>query len=215
MIAAEERTGTLVMEAQHTHYHPICIRARELIADGAIGRVRHISGTFTADVPYAPDEIRWNGAVGGGALWDLGVYPAYWLRSFMSEEPVVEAARHQLADSGADIQSWAALRFPAGATGEITADMANPATAAWVKVEGARGEMLVMNPLSNSHPRSITVTTAAGSVKEMVGGRISFALQLEAFRDAVLSGGTVPTRGADSLATIRLLAAIRAKAEES
>jgi predicted dehydrogenase len=208
MLAAEARTGQLIMEAQHSHYHPINSRARAAIAAGEIGRVRHIRGCFTTVIPYDPTEIRWIGAVGGGALWDLGVYPAYWLRSMMGEEPTVTSAMHQVFESGADTLSYAALTFPSGATGEISCDFIRH-TEAWVKVEGSAGSMVVNNPLSASFPQSLTITRGDESATETFTRRPSYAFQLEAFRDAVLHGAPVPTRGADSLATIRLLSAIR------
>jgi predicted dehydrogenase len=208
MLAAEARTGTLIMEAQHTQYHPINVRARAVLAAQDIGTVRHIHGCFTTAIPYDPNEMRWDGAVGGGALWDLGVYPAYWLRSFMGAEPGVTAARHQLCDTGADTLTSARLAFPSGATGEISCDMIS-ATEAWVKVEGSTGEMIVHNPLSSAMPQSLTLIRDGVTTTERFTRRASFAFQLEAFREAVVHGAPVPTRGLDSLATICLLSATR------
>jgi predicted dehydrogenase len=211
MLAAEARTGQLIMEAQHTHYHPINIRARAAIATGEIGTVRHIHGCFTTDIPYDPAEIRWIGDVGGGALWDLGVYPAYWLRSIMGQEPAILSAFHALFEGGADTLSYAKLAFPSGATGEISCDMISQ-TKAWVKVEGSGGTMFVDNPLSASFPQSLTIAHGDEPVTENFTRRSSYAFQLDAFRDGVLSRKHVPTRGLDSLATLRLLTSIRATA---
>jgi predicted dehydrogenase len=208
MIAAEARAGTLLMEAQHTHYHPIGARMREIVQSGGIGKVRHIAAHFSTEVARTPTELRWQPDVGGGGLWDLGVYPAYWVRSIMVEDPELVAAHQWLADSGADSRTVATLAFPSGATGEIASDMAAP-FAAWVVVEGSDGTMRVENPLLAALGQSITITTGDSETTETFTNRASFAFQLEAFRDAILTGGSVPTRGEDSLAIIRLLARIR------
>jgi predicted dehydrogenase len=208
MIAAEMRTGCLIMEAQHTHYHPINIRARAAIAGGEIGTVRHIRGCFTTDIPHSPTELRWDYAVGGGALWDLGVYPAYWLRSMTSEEPIVVSAQHRLFEGGADTLTYAKLAFPSGATGELSCDMISD-TQAWVNVEGSAGTLDIFNPLSAARPQKITITRGSEVVTETFSTRPSYSYQLEAFRDAIVLNAPCPTHGADSLATIRLLCAIR------
>jgi predicted dehydrogenase len=211
MIAAETRAGVLLMEAQHTYYHPINIRAREALSQGEIGDVRHVIGIFNTDIPFDPNEIRWIGNVGGGALWDLGVYPAHWLRSLTGEEPLVVDAHHQLSESGADVLSYAKLLFPSGITGELSSDMIS-ATKASVRVEGSEGVMEINNPLSASMPQSLCFTRNGIITTEMFTQRASFAFQLEAFRDGVLNGAAIATRGPDSLATIRLLSAIRSAA---
>ncbi len=213
MVAAETKAGVLLMEAQHTYYHPINIRARDAIKKGEIGNVRHIVGIFSTDIPFDPNEIRWIGSVGGGALWDLGVYPAHWLRSLIGEEPLVVEAKHQLSDSGADALTNAKLLFPSGITGELRCDMIS-ATTALVRVEGSKGVMEISNPLSASMPQTLSFTRDGITMTETFTKRPSFAFQLEAFRDGVLKGIAIATRGTDSLATIRLLSAIRSAATQ-
>lgn len=208
MLTTEARTDKVLMEAQHSHYHPISARMREVVRSGLIGSVQHISACFNAEVKRTPTEIRWHPEIGGGALWDLGVYPIYWLRAIMGEEPSVLSAEQLLADSGADISTTASLLFPSGARGIIETTMAG-ALSVWVLAEGDKGTIRVENPLSAAFPQSITITVNGAETVETFTRRPSYAFQLEAFRDAVLHGAPVPTRGGDSLATIRLLAAIR------
>jgi predicted dehydrogenase len=208
MLAAEARTGKFLMEAQHSHYHPIGARMREVVQSGSIGSVRHISACFSLEVKQTLTEIRWLPDVCGGALWDLGVYPVYWLRSIMGEEPRVLSAKQRLADSGADISTSASLIFASGARGTIETSMSS-ALSVWVLVEGSAGTMRVDNPLSAAFPQSLMLSINGIETVETFSRRPSYAFQLEAFRDAVLNDMPVATRGEDSLATIRLLAAIR------
>ena len=203
MLAAEARSGKLLMEAQHTYYHPRHGRIREIVQGGLLGKIRHISSQFDFPIPQSFDEIRWNGAVGGGALWDLGVYPLFWLRAAMGQEPKLVSATHHLHESGADSATEATFTFPSGATGSISCSMERD-FAAWLKVEGELGTLFVKNPLS---PPKQTLTLDIGGLvsEEVFSGRPTYSYQLEAFRDAVLRDAPVHTRGADSLATITLL----------
>jgi predicted dehydrogenase len=212
MLSAEAAAGVLLMEAQHTHYHPINIRARDVMRSGVLGIVHSATARFDAPVPEVPGEIRWDGPVGGGALWDLGVYPAYWLRSLIGAEPEVVSAWHDLVPSGADMRTEAMLRFPGEVTAQLLSDMTAP-IAAEVMIEGSDATLHIANPLLARLPQSLTLTVGGKERVETFPDKASFAYQLEVFRDAVLHGGPVATRGDDSLATICLLSAIRAAAE--
>jgi predicted dehydrogenase len=212
MLAAEARTGQLIMEAQHTYYHPRHARIREIVQGGLLGKVRHIEAQFDVPVPQKPGELRWDGAVGGGALWDLGIYPLYWLRASMGGEPQLVSARHALNDKRADIWTNAEFAFASGAAGLIRCSMQRDFTA-WLRIEGDHGSLYVDNPLSPK--KQIIVLTSDGIVsEERFTGRPTYSFQLEAFRDAVMHGASVQTRGEDSLATIRLLSEIRSQANE-
>ena len=208
MLAAETRTGRLIMEAQHTYYHPRHARIREIVQSGLLGKVRHISAQFDVPVPRTSGEIRWDGAVGGGALWDLGVYPVFWLRATIGEEPQLVSAAHALNDKGADIWTDAAFTFASGATGSISCSMER-VFAAWLKVEGEGGTLFVNNPLSPPKEQSLTLDIDGRITEERFTTRPTYSFQLEAFRDAVVKGERVHTRGVDSLATIQALQRIR------
>ena len=49
LIAARDASGLLAAEAYMIVHHPQWQRARQMVADGAIGRVIHITGGFSCD----------------------------------------------------------------------------------------------------------------------------------------------------------------------
>jgi predicted dehydrogenase len=208
MLVVEARTGLLLMEAQHSHYHPLSVRMREIVQGGTLGTLAHVAACFDATVSGYPDDIRFIPGVGGGALWDLGVYPAYWIRSATAEEPQLLSAFQKLADTGADLATTARMALPSGATAEISCNMAGD-FAAWFRAEGTRGTLEVRNPLAPQHGAQLKLTIAGKETIEEFTRKSTYAFQLESFRDAVLHRTPVATRGEDSLATIRLLSAIR------
>ncbi len=67
-------TGLVLMDAFHYRYHPVFIRAREIVESGMLGRVRTVEGVFHAPVTD-PEDIRMNYATGGGVTMDIGCYP--------------------------------------------------------------------------------------------------------------------------------------------
>jgi predicted dehydrogenase len=67
-------------------YHPQWIKVKDLIAKGAIGKLRCISGSFTY-FNRDPTNMRNRPELGGGALPDIGVYPVVCSRFVTGEEP--------------------------------------------------------------------------------------------------------------------------------
>ncbi len=87
LIAARDASGRLAAEAFMVVHHPQWPRVREMLAEGAIGRLVHVEGSFTYDNSADPGNIRNRPETGGGALRDIGVYPAITARFATGAEP--------------------------------------------------------------------------------------------------------------------------------
>ncbi|WP_265516168.1 Gfo/Idh/MocA family protein [Nitratireductor luteus] len=86
VIEARDRNKVVIAEAFMVTYHPQWIKARELVAEGAIGRLRHVQGAFTYH-NVDPDNMRNRPELGGGGLPDIGVYPTVGTRFVTGKEP--------------------------------------------------------------------------------------------------------------------------------
>ncbi|MEZ4559091.1 MAG: Gfo/Idh/MocA family oxidoreductase [Caldilineaceae bacterium] len=74
--AAAAQYGVTVFEAFMYLHHPQMRRLQELIAAGALGEVQMVNGWFHFYLPpERSSNIRLNRELGGGSLWDVGVYP--------------------------------------------------------------------------------------------------------------------------------------------
>lgn len=105
LIAARDRNKVVVSEAYMVTYSPVWRKVRALLAEGAIGRLRHVQGAFTyfnrdtANMRNIPE-------LGGGGLPDIGVYPTISTRFVTGKEPVrVQANTDRDPDFGTDIYS--------------------------------------------------------------------------------------------------------------
>jgi len=86
-------------------YSPVWRKVRSLIAEGAIGRLRHVQGAFTY-FNRDPNNMRNIPALGGGGLPDIGVYPTITTRFVTAKEPVrVQASTDRDPEFGTDIYS--------------------------------------------------------------------------------------------------------------
>ncbi len=91
LIAARNKTGVKIGEAFMVRLHPQWLRARELVASGAIGELRSIVSIFSY-FNNDPKNIRNQRDIGGGGLMDIGCYPITMSRFLFGREPVRVAA---------------------------------------------------------------------------------------------------------------------------
>ncbi|RWN25803.1 Gfo/Idh/MocA family oxidoreductase [Mesorhizobium sp.] len=105
LIKLRDAKNVLVCEAFMVVYHPQWIKVRELIANGAIGRLRHVQGAFSY-YNVDPANMRNQLDLGGGALPDIGVYPTVSTRFSTGKEPLrVQATIERDKTFGTDIYS--------------------------------------------------------------------------------------------------------------
>jgi len=105
LIALRDEKKVLVSEAFMVTYHPQWLKLRDLIAEGAIGRLRHVQGAFSY-YNVDPDNMRNQLELGGGALPDIGVYPTVSTRFSTGREPLrVQASIERDSHFGTDIYS--------------------------------------------------------------------------------------------------------------
>ncbi|MBZ9863274.1 Gfo/Idh/MocA family protein [Mesorhizobium sp. CA12] len=105
LIRLRDEKKVLVCEAFMVVYHPQWIKVRDLIASGAIGRLRHVQGAFSY-YNVDPKNMRNQLDLGGGALPDIGVYPTVSTRFSTGKEPLrVQATIERDKTFGTDIYS--------------------------------------------------------------------------------------------------------------
>jgi predicted dehydrogenase len=105
LIAARDRNRVLITEAYMVTYTPVWRKVRSLLAEGAIGTLKHVQGAFTY-FNRDPDNMRNIPELGGGGLPDIGVYPTISTRFVTGKEPVrVQATTERDKQFGTDIYS--------------------------------------------------------------------------------------------------------------
>ncbi|MCM5678658.1 Gfo/Idh/MocA family oxidoreductase [Schlegelella sp. S2-27] len=144
MQQAQSRTGRLVHEAFMYRYHPQIDRVREIVRSGELGELQLMRGSFGFRLDK-PDDSRWDPALGGGALYDVGVYPLSLMRLLAGTRPQVRGAWGRLGPGGADVLAHAVLGF-----GDVVAHLDCGFTLPGLDVHfeaiGSRGRLRLPNP---------------------------------------------------------------------
>lgn len=201
--------GVPVFEAMHSPHHKLFHRILEILHGGQIGTIRHIDAKFTAPIG-TDDPIRWNAALGGGALMDLGVYPLAWLRRIAGEQFAVENASADLRE-GVDASFIADLSFPDGPTARIEASMVSPDIVVRMTVEGDRGTLKVINPLSPQRGHKLTLINGEGERDEVLeGAPSSYQAQLSVIAAALRGDAPYPYPSDDYVRSMTAIEQVRA-----
>ena len=205
VLAATSSSRYVIMEAYHSHYHPVMKRLAEIVASGELGTIRSATAAFAVPLPPG-GNIRYNLALGGGGLLDVGYYPVRALRELFGSEPEVIWAR-ATARNGVDRRLEAGLLFDGGIRATVLSSLwSRRLIDSHLDVVGDGGRMRVISPY---HPQlraaRIRVRGTAGVRSERPLRRSTYDFQLEAFRDAVLGDGSIPTNATAALAQMRAL----------
>jgi predicted dehydrogenase len=204
--AAADASSVVVMEAHHTTHHPQTIRAAQLVRDGVLGDLVSVEASFIVPMPPSTD-IRWNLALAGGSLMDLGCYPVRWLRDVVGVQPRVTGAKAKDRD-GVDASMDARLDF-AGTPGRVRAAMWDrKGLVIGAEVVGTKGRMKVRMPYQPQVAGRIKVDGPDLRLREPANPRASYTFQLEDFRDAIEAGGPNVTDSHAAVETMQTLDAI-------
>jgi len=110
MREAAARHSVIIQEAAMMRFHPQIAKLRELVAAKTIGDVRCIRGVF-AFVLSRQGDIRFDPALGGGSLWDLGSYCVSFMRTVLGQQPLEVHGWQRLGKTGADTSFVGHLQF--------------------------------------------------------------------------------------------------------
>jgi predicted dehydrogenase len=208
MVAAANASQRVLVEAFHYRFHPFFQRVLDLLADDAIGAIRHVEAQFDVRIPYRSSEFRHEPMLGGGALMDLGCYPAHWVRTLLGSEPQVVQAQCTRSAAGVDVATRASLRFPGGATAEITTAMDDTAAeqhCARVVIEGEKGRLILVNPVAPHNGNEIITEVGGTSRSESVVGESTYYHQLHHFLAAADGSEALLTGGEDAINNMQLI----------
>lgn len=118
MIAAAERTGKVLAEAFMYRHHPQTKLVGEWVHGGRLGEIVSMRGHFSFKLTNR-GNVRLVPEWGGGALWDVGVYPISLAQFLAGGPPDWVFGTQQLGESGVDEAFSGVLHYPDGQTAEI------------------------------------------------------------------------------------------------
>jgi predicted dehydrogenase len=211
VFAAAIRADVFAMEAMWMRANPLIRQAQQLVADGVIGQVRGVRSEFGVGLPFDPTHRLYDLGNGGGALLDLGIYPATFAFLFLGRPDEVRTVG-TLAPAGADetvAMQWLYNGHP-GAQLWTSAPIAAPNGAAVLGTEGS------IDVLPEAHrPSGLVVHNRDGEYRiddPIAGQGTGYGPQIEevasCLRAGVNESSLIPH--ADTIAILEILDGARA-----
>jgi predicted dehydrogenase len=132
------------MEAMWMRFAPTVREALSIIREGKLGPLRHFSAQL--GFPYSPDpESRLFRKPGGGALFDLGVYPLSLAQAIFGN-PTQICSSVEFGSTGVDEHFSAILRYKDGSQATIAASLRAQLQNS-ASIHGERGLLQLAEPL--------------------------------------------------------------------
>ncbi len=212
MISLRDETGLVAAEGYMIAHHPQWHRVRHLIADGAIGELRHMDTAFTFNNPDLTN-IRFDASKGGGSLPDIGVYALGCMRLATGQEPTAITHTDLQMVGGVDVAARVGLRF-GDVTGTAYTAM-NSHRSQHATFYGSTGKIHLTQPFTPGASGEATLVLS----QEDFNARVEcwpavnhYVLQVEAFGRAMAGGESFPWSLEDARAMQSMLDAVYAHA---
>ena len=206
---AAAAAGVQVVEAFHHVYHPLMARMLELAGGGEIGDLQYVEARMLMPPPRAED-LRWDAALAGGGLMDVGCYAVRAVRDLAplcGGEPRVVAARggEHPAHPGVDAWLSAELELPSGVQARVESSMTHQDVDFSLRLVGNLGEAYAPQFVKPHLDDRVVVTLATDRRVEHLGTRPTYTYQLEAMAALVRDGAAMRTSAVDSVVTMKLI----------
>ncbi|AKS45497.1 Predicted dehydrogenase [Octadecabacter temperatus] len=212
LIALRDESGLQCSEAFMIAHHPQWTRVREMIAEGAIGELRHVDGFFTYNNPDL-SNVRFDAAKGGGSLPDIGVYTIGSTRLATGREPLEITFADIDYLNGVDICARVSARFEGFSAHWVTAmNVHNSQSMTFYGTLGRIHVTAPFNPGKYGEAR-IELTQSDGAARVERWPEVAqYKTQVEAFCASVRGGAAFAWTLEDARATQAVIDAVYAAA---
>ena len=186
--------------------HPQHARVKQLLDDGAIGRPRLFRATFGFAMRNPEGNVRLVPELGGGALWDLGVYCVDSARFLLGREPrSVTASLWLDPRHGVDTNAVATLDMGDAVLAEISASF-EVTSGQRYELIGEKGRIACEDAFALGSGRAVRITWPGG--EETFPPVDQYRLEADAFAAAVQDGAPLPIPPDAGVGNVRAIRAM-------
>jgi len=212
-----DAAGLVLMEAFMYRHHPQTAVVRDLVANGAIGRLQTVRTVFTFPLEDLTN-VRALPELDGGALMDVGCYCLSGIR-LLAGEPERVSGEQVIGSTGVDMAFHGILRCAGDVVGQFEASFRSPKRQR-LEIVGTEGVLVVEAPWRIDWGGDVTLSRRAGGEEASavetvpVDSASSYRLELDDLADAVAGRKPQLLGRDDALGQARTIEALYRSAEE-
>jgi predicted dehydrogenase len=205
MARAARDSNVKLMVAYRLHFERANLEAIEVARSGRIGEARLFSSTFTMHV--VPGNIRVKSALGGGVLYDIGIYCINAARGLFRDEPI--EVRAMAAGTIGEVEEAlsAVLRFPGERLAAFTCSF-GAADVSEYRMVGTKGDLALEPAYEYAMALQHRLTINGERKERRFAKRDQFAPELLYFSDCVLKNHQPEPGAQEGLADVRVIRAL-------
>jgi predicted dehydrogenase len=208
MIAAAKEKRTRLMIAYRLHFEEANMKAVEIARSGKLGNLRAFNSLFTMQVKEG--DIRLQKDLGGGTLYDIGIYCINAARYIFQAEPLEVFAwstnNGEKRFEEVDEMTSAILRFPDERLASFTSSFGASDVSAY-QIVGSEGDLRVDPAYEFAGDLKHQLTIKGKTRERTFSKRDQFAPELLYFSDCVINGEEPEPSGREGLADVRIIRA--------
>jgi glucose-fructose oxidoreductase len=203
-----------LMIAYRLHFEQLNLKAIDLVRQGRIGSPKFFNSSFAMRV--RPDNIRTKKKLGGGTLYDIGVYCINAARYLFRAEPTevmaisVNGGHPGLREI--DESTGAVLRFDGERVAAFVTSF-NASDVASYRIVGTKGQLHVDPAYEYAEGLSYELTVDGKTTRQRTGKHDQFAPELLYFSDCILRDREPEPSGEEGLQDVRIIQALYESAE--
>lgn len=215
LIETCEATGVELMVAYRMHTEPAIRRARELVSNGFIGKPMEVRGDMSQRLldRVNPDQDQWRldeELAGGGALFDIGIYPLNTARFLLNEDPVAVTGRTASTHAAfGDVDETVSftVEFPDEVFASCYASH-NARQSSGITITGTEGQVRVEPAFFQDQVRQLHVSRGDGRSSIELTKVDQMLEEFDYFADRVRGDASIHPDGEHALIDMRAMEAV-------
>jgi len=209
MIDVTHQNKVKLMIAYRLHFHDANLHAVEVARSGVLGDLRYFTSVFGIRVDG--DNIRLKKDLGGGTLFDIGIYCINAARYLFRSEPVevtsLTAKNAEKRFSEVEEMCGAIMRFPQERLAIFTCSFGS-AKIGYYSLVGTKGHLRLENAYEYRDEAKCMLTIEGERTEKVFTPNDQFASELIYFSDCILNDRAPEPSGQEGLADVRAINAI-------
>lgn len=214
MMAAARENSVKLMVAYRLHFEEANLKAVKIAQSGQLGELRIFNSLFTMQVEEG--NIRLKKALGGGTLYDIGIYCINAARYLFQDEPsrvfAVTESNGEKRFAEVEEMTSAMLVFPHNRLACFTCSF-GAADISRYEIVGTKGSLQVDMAYEFSSGMRHTVTIGEKTKSRAFPKRDQFGPELLYFSDCILQGKEPEPSGQEGMADVQIIDALYRSAE--
>lgn len=188
MIKAARQGNVKIMTAYRLHFEPLFLEVLDIVRSGKIGEPRYFSSNFSMHAK--PGGIRTQRELGGGTLYDLGIYCVNTARLMFGAEPTevqatsIDGARSNMPEI--DEMTSAIMRFDGDRIATFTTSFSANGVSDF-RVVGTEGNVHAEPAYEYAEALGYTLTVGENQRHKKGRRRDQFAAEIAYFSDCIMN----------------------------